>query len=409
MNNTENEDLLFIEGSTLIEIADAIREKKGLSEELDPAKYAELILSIAIGSSNPDATHQIEAGIYQFKESIGEALWSLNVYVPMKFGTNYPNETLYTSLVVLRDSESIYYGSDLVWQGGWVDDAYRLIEVTEPANVTKAFYDAFTENVTQLQRLIVKNVNNPAETVTFYMPKGYTFDDFIGSEYDTTEGAFTTSIDNVFYKGYYVRMGCDGGGAVKRNDIADGLFSYHGEMSTLTIVSITSGEPTGAVRSYSAPYATIGDFINSGIDEAKEFYIEPGRVMYRFENLYTTTSSNDYVKDTHPMNSTVYWIKNNEVLITPGEYYVHNNIIGISGNSLSRYVLSFTSKGEEFVGIEVFNYAYDGTHNVYYIQPRNAGRILVANSSGWYSGRRLINVEEQYVDKYVAENILQSD
>lgn len=83
-------------------------------------------------------------------------------------------------------------------------------------------------DVVERQTLTVINSNNTTETVSFTMPYGYNFEQFIGSEYDTSDSLFDISeaSDKVSYNGYAL-TGTDG--HVFYDTIASGTFYYEGE------------------------------------------------------------------------------------------------------------------------------------------------------------------------------------
>ena len=86
----------------------------------------------------------------------------------------------------------------------------------------------------EMQTLTVVNSNNTSETASFTMPSGYTFEQFVGSEYDTSGGKFTFYTQEfVVYDGHGLRISSDEYSAKVEIDIvASGTFYYAGESAT---------------------------------------------------------------------------------------------------------------------------------------------------------------------------------
>lgn len=98
------------------------------------------------------------------------------------------------------------------------------------------------------QTLTVINSNNPSETATFTMPYGYTFGDFVGSEYDTSDGNFViSSKDVVEYRTHKLTQ--ENNGHAYDTTVASGTFHYAGEASTTYTLSGTWAFKEGLVES----------------------------------------------------------------------------------------------------------------------------------------------------------------
>lgn len=143
------------------------------------------------------------------------------------------------------------------FNGGTETDSEYLIQFFVENNAT------FEK--TETQTLTIINSNNPSETATFTMPKGYTFEQFIGSEYDTSGGLFSVGADNerVRYDGILLTAGDP---YILVTETASGTFYYDGaaaetpELTTLTIW----GSDDYVIKTYNVPVGiTFEELANS--------------------------------------------------------------------------------------------------------------------------------------------------
>ncbi len=74
----EEDELYLIDESTLTEIADAIRAKKGITGYLDPANFASEILSIGQAPTMTIISFTIDGTAYQAEEGMTWAEWCAN-------------------------------------------------------------------------------------------------------------------------------------------------------------------------------------------------------------------------------------------------------------------------------------------------------------------------------------------
>lgn len=140
------------------------------------------------------------------------------------------------------------------------------------------------EPVAQMQTLTIVNVNNPSETVSFTMPSGYLFTDFIGSEYDTSGGAFSGT-STLRYNGFTVYDNEALGDSIATSShLASGTFYYEGESATQTLTLINLKHEQAPELTFTMPIGwTFSQFIGSEYDTSGgKFSItsDSGYVLY---------------------------------------------------------------------------------------------------------------------------------
>lgn len=163
----------------------------------------------------------------------------------------------------------IAYESDNEWwnlQYGLGRDI-PATDIVVPNSIIYAPIDRITPPTTQT--LTVINSNNANETATFTMPYGYVFTQFIGSEYDTSNGDFTATgagIPLVYYKEFALILD---GAQVFGGDVASGTFYYAGATPTPTTQTLTiiNKNNLSETTVFTMPYGyTFEQFIGSEYD-----------------------------------------------------------------------------------------------------------------------------------------------
>ena len=115
----------------------------------------------------------------------------------------------------------------------------------------------------EMQTLTVVNSHNPSETATFTMPSGWTFSQFIGSEYDVGN-YFENRDTNIYYKSY--RLTDDYGERILDNDLAQGTFYYASQAAMQTLIIINSNNES-ETATFTMPYGyTFEQFVGSEYD-----------------------------------------------------------------------------------------------------------------------------------------------
>ena len=150
-----------------------------------------------------------------------------------------------------------------------------------------------------MQTLTVINSNNESETASFTMPSGYTFEDFVDSDYDTSGGAFTILNDSDVlyfpqYNGY--NLYSEGGDIQLIEYTASGTFYYAGESATTYQLSGTW---------VFNETLTIDDYLNAAVSFVCN--------SIEYDEITTSLEGSDQVMWYHPIDNSGGYYGDTEV------------------------------------------------------------------------------------------------
>lgn len=198
--------------------------------------------------------------------------------------------------VCLKDNGKVDYSwSTGVCSGKWIgegmnnnnsiDEEYiSTLTITANGTYDVSQYDKVTVNISAgeegtgsgsgdstviAQRLTILNSRTNATIATYLMPAGYTFEDFIGSEYDTSDGllslGWTTDLTTGFVLYNHDDVKGEDGGVLKSTAVARGT-CY---VATTQLLWLYETDLTNTPVQYEMPEGyTFGDFINSEYDNS---------------------------------------------------------------------------------------------------------------------------------------------
>lgn len=158
------------------------------------------------------------------------------------------------------------------------------------------------------QTLTLVNYNNNGETKSFIMPAGYTFEQFIGSSYDTSGGLFEILMDEdagrgiVHYGGQTVtRPYQDSDGepiwAAGNSHIASGIYYYGYYAGQLLILENNNNADEVEIFAMKEGL-TFGQFINSAFDASGGAFTTTdlmGQTAVKYKGYYVVTETDGFV------------------------------------------------------------------------------------------------------------------
>lgn len=205
------------------------------------------------------------------------------------------------------------------YDNGWYNLQYGLgrdipsTDIVTPNSVIYAPISRINpEPEPTTQTLIVRNSNNENEYAEFDMPYGYTFEQFIGSDYDESGGKFTVD-DFIYYDGSILSRFTDfTSGYVTPSDIASGVLYYRGDTPTpdTQTLRVENYNNTEEFTEYTMPFNTLwSEFVTEQTDSGNtSFTIVDGFVKYNGLALWSDVSGVVQVNENAVAVGTVYYI-----------------------------------------------------------------------------------------------------
>jgi hypothetical protein len=243
---------------------------------------------------------------YKFtKLNIGDVIFKLGGFVIKKITTLLPQ--LSAPTISLTDTTLSIYDTS----GGLAEEFEILVD----GEVVKTVSVETEEPEVEMQTLTVINSNNPAETSSYTMPRGYTFTQFVGSEYDTSGGLFelynsnpiTQSTQRVKYKGYEL-IDQYGDGWVLWDTPASGTCSYIGE-SVTQILTVVNSNNTAETATFTMPIGwNFERFVGSEYDTSggKFTKLASNSIRYNGFTLYDKDDMSE-ITQAHIASGTFYY------------------------------------------------------------------------------------------------------
>lgn len=258
-----------------------------------------------------------------------------------------------------------------------------------------------------MQTLTVINSNTVTETESFTMPSGWDFYQFVGSEYDTSGGAFTISTtEKVAYRGYTLR---NSDNIAFDTTKASGIFYYAGEsvytlsgtwvfnehvdtaipevvqqldftsFLDLTVYSSISSHNDGNRHQYvmyDDTYAyLVGDNVDGGWSDG---WLDED---FRYIRIHGTQTVSKNFYDWFTANATPYYVGN-----TLDGGFIFNDYINVSSLARETNIINvnFTDfRGNNYDSIKLIPLVEGAYNNLYYVNNGEEVKVYDAGGDVW--------------------------